>query len=75
MVGNLLFLVYRLLDELSPLRRCKKFLDLFGFIFQYLPSILDLFTFFYFSIFIAIYDVTNPTIDVYEVNNERHMSK
>ena len=49
---NLLFLIYWFLDE-----EVQKLLDLFRFIFQYLPSLFDLFTFFYFSIFIAVYIV------------------
>ena len=55
--------------RLGPLRRYKKLLDLFGFIFQYLPSLFDLFTFFYFLIFIVIYIMLLTLIDVYEVIN------
>ena len=40
--------------KLGPLRRYKKLLDLLGFIFQYFPSLSDLFMFSYFLIFIAI---------------------
>ena len=54
--------------RLGPLMRYRNLLDL-GFIFQYLPSLFDLFTFFYFLIFIAIYIMLLTLIDVNEVIN------
>ena len=54
---------------LGPLRRYKNLLKFFGFIFQYLPAYLIVFLFFNF--YCNIY-VTDPIIDVCEVNNRRH---
>ena len=59
MFDILLFFAYWFLDMVSPIKEAQKPLDLFRFIFQYLPSLFDLFTFFYFSIFIAIYSWTH----------------
>ena len=43
MVDNLLFFAYWFLDEVRSIKEVKKLLDLFGFIFQYLPGLFDLF--------------------------------
>ena len=61
------FLASWFLDEVRSVKEVQKT----SRHFIIYPSILDLFTFFYFSIFITIY-VTKPIIDVYEVNNGRH---
>ena len=64
------------MDFSSPLRRYKNLRNFFRFIFQNLPYLAYLiytrFSFFLKFILQYIYKVTNPIIDVYEVDIGRH---
>ena len=75
MVGNLLFFVYWFLDEVRFIKEVKKSSRPF---WTYIPIfnqpilIYSRFSIFHFFFFCNIYNVTNPIIDVYKVNNGRH---
>ena len=72
MVGNLLFFVYWFLDEVRSIKQVQKTSRPFWiYISIFTKPIWFIHVFLFFNFYCNIY-VTNPTIDVYEVNNGRH---
>ena len=73
MVGNLLFFVYWILDEVRSIKEVQKTSRSFWiYISIFTQPIWFIHVFQFFSFYCNIYNVTNPIIDVYEVNNGRH---
>ena len=73
MVGNLLFFVYWFLDEVRSIKEAQKTSGPFWiYISIFTQPIWFIHVSLFFNFYCNIYNVTNPIIDVYEVNNGRH---
>ena len=69
MVGNLLFFVYWILDEVRSIKEVQKTSRSFWIDISIFTQPIWFIHVFQSRFYCNIYDVTNPIIDVYEVNN------
>ena len=67
------FFVYWFLDEVRSIKKVQKTSRLFWiYISIYTHPIWFIHVFLFFNFYCNIYNVTNPIIDVYQVNNGKH---